>query len=97
MRFLRPLLGITRWDHQRNPGIRNRFKVNNLIEDIKLSLSIEMVRLPGKNGQKSPKLAFQYQSQDDRMLEGSGGDRKLKNAFMFKGTDLKTYKIIFFT
>jgi hypothetical protein len=52
MRFLRPLLGITRWDHQRNPCIHNRFKVSNLIEDIKLTLSIELLRPPGKNGQK---------------------------------------------
>jgi hypothetical protein len=31
MRFLRPLLGLTRQDRQRNPDIRNRLKVNNPI------------------------------------------------------------------
>jgi hypothetical protein len=36
MRFLRPLLGIIRLYRQRNPDIRNRLTVNNLIEDIKL-------------------------------------------------------------
>jgi hypothetical protein len=52
MRFLRPLLGIKRWNHQRNPGIHNRFIVNNLIQDIKLPISIELGRPHGKNGQK---------------------------------------------
>jgi len=36
MRFLRPLLGLTRLDRQRNPDICNRLKVDNLVEDIKL-------------------------------------------------------------
>jgi hypothetical protein len=36
MRFLRPLLRLTRLDHQKNPDIRNRLKVNNIVEDIKL-------------------------------------------------------------
>jgi hypothetical protein len=35
MRFLRPLLGLTRLDHQRNLEIRNSFKVDNIVEDIK--------------------------------------------------------------
>jgi hypothetical protein len=35
MRFLRPLLGLTRLDRQRNPEIRNNLKVDNIVEDIK--------------------------------------------------------------
>jgi hypothetical protein len=35
MRFLRPLLGFTRLDHQRNLEIRNSLKVDNIVEDIK--------------------------------------------------------------
>jgi hypothetical protein len=35
MRFLRPLLGLTRLDHQRNLEIRNNLKVDNIVEDIK--------------------------------------------------------------
>jgi hypothetical protein len=35
-RFLRPLLGLTRLDRQRNSDICNRLKVNNLIQVIKL-------------------------------------------------------------
>jgi hypothetical protein len=34
MRFLRPLLGLTRLDRQRNSDIRNRLKVENILEDI---------------------------------------------------------------
>jgi hypothetical protein len=33
MRFLRPLLGLTRLDCQRNPDIRSRLKVDNMVED----------------------------------------------------------------
>jgi hypothetical protein len=36
MRFLKPLLGRTRFDRQRNPYIRNRLKVYNILEGIKL-------------------------------------------------------------
>jgi hypothetical protein len=35
MRFLRPLLGLTRLDNQRNLEIRNSLKVDNIVEDIK--------------------------------------------------------------
>jgi hypothetical protein len=34
MRFVRPLLGLTRLDHQRNSDTCNRLKVNNILEDI---------------------------------------------------------------
>jgi hypothetical protein len=34
MRFLRPLLDLTRLDHQRNSDILNRLKVDNISEDI---------------------------------------------------------------
>jgi hypothetical protein len=46
----RPLLGLIRLDRQTNPDIRNRLKVNNIVEDIPK----EMVRPPGTNGQKPP-------------------------------------------
>jgi hypothetical protein len=52
MRSLRPLLGPTRVDCQRNPDVRNRLKVNNIVED--KTLSKEMVRPPGTNGKKPP-------------------------------------------
>jgi hypothetical protein len=37
MRFLRPLLALTRLDRQRNPDIRTRLKVDNIVEDIELN------------------------------------------------------------
>jgi hypothetical protein len=34
MRFLRPLIGLTRFDCQRNCDICNRLKVDNILQDI---------------------------------------------------------------
>jgi hypothetical protein len=34
MRFLRPLLGFTRLDHQRNADIREKLQVLNAVEEI---------------------------------------------------------------
>jgi hypothetical protein len=34
MKFLRPLLGFTKLDHQRNAEIRERPHVQNIVEDI---------------------------------------------------------------
>jgi hypothetical protein len=34
MRFLRPLLGFTRLDHQRNADIREKLQVLNIVEEI---------------------------------------------------------------
>jgi hypothetical protein len=50
MRFLRPLLGPTSLVLERNADIHNRLKVDILIED--RIMSEELVRQPGKNGQK---------------------------------------------
>jgi hypothetical protein len=36
MRFLRPLLDLTKLERQGNPNICNRLNANNLIQDIKL-------------------------------------------------------------
>lgn len=36
MSFLRPLLCLTRLDHQRNPEIHNGLKVDSYAEDVKL-------------------------------------------------------------
>jgi hypothetical protein len=50
IRFLRPLLGLTRLDCHRNPDIRNRLKVDNIVEDKKIVRPKETVRPPGTNG-----------------------------------------------
>jgi hypothetical protein len=36
MRFLKPLLGLTRFDRQRTPDIRNGLEVNSLRENVKV-------------------------------------------------------------
>jgi hypothetical protein len=35
MRFLKPLSGFTRLDHQRNADIREKFQVLNIVEEIR--------------------------------------------------------------
>jgi hypothetical protein len=61
MRFLRPLLGLTRLDRQRNPDIRNRLKVNNIVDYIKLYQKKWLDRLERMDRSRLPRLAFQYQ------------------------------------
>jgi hypothetical protein len=51
MRFLRPLVGPTRLDRQRNPNISNILKGGQHSRRHK-TVSKEMVRPPGTNGQK---------------------------------------------
>jgi hypothetical protein len=64
MRSLSPLLGHTRRNSQRNPGIRNRLKVNNLIEDIKLYQKIWLDDLEGMDRSR-----FSINPGDDGMLK----------------------------
>jgi hypothetical protein len=61
MRFLRPLLGLTRLDRQRNPDMRNTLKVDNIAEDIKLYQKKRLDHLERMDRSRLPKLAFQYQ------------------------------------
>jgi hypothetical protein len=59
MRFLRPLLGLTRLDRQRNSDIRNRLKVDNILEDT-LYQKNWIDHLKRMDTNRIPKLAFQY-------------------------------------
>jgi hypothetical protein len=61
MRFLRPLLGLTRLDCQRNPEFRNRLKENNMVEDIKLYQKKWLDHLERMDRSRLLRLAFQYQ------------------------------------
>jgi hypothetical protein len=61
MRFLRPLLGLTRLDRQRNPEIRNSLKVDNIVEDIKQYQRRWVDHLERMDRSRLPRLAFQYQ------------------------------------
>jgi hypothetical protein len=52
MRFMTPLLGLTRPDRLRNPDFPNRLKVDNIVED--KTVSKQLVRSPERNGQNLP-------------------------------------------
>ena len=61
MRFLRPLLGFTRLDHQRNSDIRDKLKVNNIVEDIQSYHQKWFHHLQRMNNTRFPLLAYNYQ------------------------------------
>jgi hypothetical protein len=62
MRFLRPLLGLTRLDQQRNSDIRNRLKVDNTLEDIISYQKNWIDHLKQMDRNSIPKPLPQYQS-----------------------------------
>jgi hypothetical protein len=77
MRFLRPLLGLTRLDRQRHPDIRNRLKVDNSRRHKVVS---KKSRPPGTNANLA----------DGGIWEDRDEDGETKNTLSFKGTGLKT-------
>jgi hypothetical protein len=68
MRFLRPLLGFTRLDHQRNSDIRQKLEVDNTVEDIQLYQKKWNWHLQRINRNRIPQLAFRYQPDGKRDL-----------------------------
>jgi hypothetical protein len=64
--FLRPLLGLTSLDRQRNSDIRNRLKVDNILEDIISYQKNWIDHLKRMDRNRIPKLASQYQSRGRR-------------------------------
>jgi hypothetical protein len=64
--FLRPLLGLTRLDRQRNSDIRNRLKVDNILEDIISHQKNWIYHLKRMDRNRIPKLASQYQPRGRR-------------------------------
>jgi hypothetical protein len=87
MRFLRPVLGLTILDRQRNPDIRNRLKANKIVEDIKLYQHKWLDHLERMDRSRLPKLAFLG---DGGIWEDQDEDGETRNTLSFKGTDLKT-------
>jgi hypothetical protein len=65
MRFLRPLLGVTRLDRKRNCDIRNRLKVDNISEDIISYQNNWIGHLKRMDSNHIPKLAFHTNLEDD--------------------------------
>jgi hypothetical protein len=61
MRFLTPLLDLTRLNRQRNSHIRNRLKVDNISEDIISYQKSWTDHLKRIDRNRIPKLASQYQ------------------------------------
>jgi hypothetical protein len=80
---LRPLLGLKRWNSQRNPDIQKKLKVNVLIEDVKLYQKSRLDILERMDRSHLLKLAFQYQ------LWGRRNGKTMKT-LSFKGTGFKT-------
>jgi hypothetical protein len=68
MRFLRPLLGLTRLDRQRNSDIRNTLKVDNILEDIISYQKNWIDHLKRMDRNRVLKLAFQYQPRGRRNI-----------------------------
>jgi hypothetical protein len=66
IRFLRPLLGLTRLDRQRNSDIHNRLKVDNILEDIISYQKNRTNHLKRIDRNRIPKLASQYQPRGRR-------------------------------
>jgi hypothetical protein len=66
MRFLRPLLGLTRLDRRRNSDIHNRLKVDNILEDIISYQKNWIDHLKQMDRNRIPKLASQYQPRGRR-------------------------------
>jgi hypothetical protein len=59
--FLRPSLGLTRLDRQRNSDIHNRLKVDNILEDLLSYQNNWTDHLKLMDWHRIPKLAYQHQ------------------------------------
>jgi hypothetical protein len=63
---MKPLLGLTRRDRQRNFDIRNRLKADNILEDIISYQKNWIDHLKRMDRNRIPKLASQYQPRGRR-------------------------------
>jgi hypothetical protein len=68
MCFLRPLLGFTWLDHQRNADVREKLQVLNIGEEIKEYQEHWKDHLQRMDRNRLPKLAFRYQPRGRRDL-----------------------------
>jgi hypothetical protein len=69
MGIFRSLLVVERLDHQRNPDIHNRLKVDNTAEDVKLYQNNWLDRLKRTDRSRLPRLTFQYQPRGRQEME----------------------------
>jgi hypothetical protein len=89
LRFLRPFLGLTRSECQRNSDICDWLKVGNLLEDIK-SYQNWTDHLKWMNINQIPKLAFQYQPSWWQVIGRPGWSWRDRSTLNFKEIGLKT-------
>jgi hypothetical protein len=68
MRFLRPLIGFTRLDHQRNADIREKLQDLNIVEEIQKHQQNWKDHLQRMDRHRLPELAFCYQPRGRRDL-----------------------------
>jgi hypothetical protein len=68
IRFLKPLLELTRLDSPRNPDICKRLKVDNIVLGIKLYQKKWLDHLERMDRSRLPELAFQYQPRERRNM-----------------------------
>jgi hypothetical protein len=61
MRFLRPLLGYTKSDRQRNVDIRERLRVQSIVEEIQTYQRKCKEHVERMQDERPPKLALKYQ------------------------------------
>jgi hypothetical protein len=92
MRFLRPLLGLTRLDRQRNFDIRNRLKADNILEDIISYQKNWIDHLKRMDRNRIPKLASQYQPRGRLDLDEDGETRNaLKEQVLRPKPELRSW------
>jgi hypothetical protein len=88
MRFLRPLLGLTRLDNQRNSDIRKRLKVDNILEDIISYQKNWIDHLKRMDRNRTPKLTS-TNLEDNETSEDLDEDGETKNTLSLEGTGPK--------
>lgn len=89
IKFLRLFFRLTKLDRQRNPDIRNRLKVNNLIEDIELYQKSWSDHLERMERSRLHRLAFRYRPWERRDIGRPRNRWKHQEALSFKGIGLK--------
>jgi hypothetical protein len=61
VRFLKPLLGYTKLDQQRNMNIRERLRVQSIVEEIQTYQRKWKEHVERMHDERPPKLALKYQ------------------------------------
>jgi len=68
MKFLRPLLGITKLDKEKNQRIRVKTEAQNIVKEIKLYQEKWLQHVQSMDTNRIPKQALQYQTKGRRNI-----------------------------